>query len=164
MNADDAHLILKIETNNPVELKEFVGTFVGLGNQFEHYYDNEYPQERGNALFYVREVRAGSIIIELVPYLVAASPILGVTMAGVKYANDLAKFVETFGGKIRKYFKRGGRDEGACKGDLSDYLRTVQAVLTTRLGRFHLRFMKTVRSEWLLNLTHARLKKQSTTR
>ena len=138
MNADDAHLILKIEKNNPVELKEFVGTFVGLGNQFEHYYDNEYPQERGNARFYVREVRAGSIIIELVPYLVAASPILGVTMAGVKYANDLAKFVETFGGKIRKYFKRGGRDEGACKGDLSDYLRTVQAVAHDPAGSLSL--------------------------
>lgn len=128
MIADDAHLILKIDTKNPVELTEFVGTFVGFGNQFDSYYNDEHPSERGNARFYVREVRAGSIIVELVPYIAAASPLLGGAMAAVKHANDLTKFIETFGAKVKNYFKRGGRDSRAHKGDLADYLRTVQAV------------------------------------
>src|SRR4051794_18650287 len=118
MIAGDAHLILRIETDQPVELSEFVGTFLGLGNQFERFYDEEHPADRGSARFYVREVRAGSIIAELVPYLAAAVPILGATMAGVKYANDLTKFVETYGEKLKRYFKRGGRDTQAGKSDL----------------------------------------------
>lgn len=128
MTSDDGHLILKIETNQPVELSDFVAAFVGLGSQIEQFYDEAKPEDRGNARIYVREVRAGSIIAELVPYLLGAAPILGATMAGIKHANDLAKFVETFGGKLKKYFKRGGRDAAASKGDLADYLRTVQAV------------------------------------
>jgi hypothetical protein len=46
----------------------------------------------------------------------------------VKHANDLYKFVETYGGKLKRYFKKGGRDPEASKGDLNDYLKTVAAV------------------------------------
>lgn len=122
------HLILKIETQKPIELGDFVGAFVGLGNQFESYYDATHPSERGDVKFYVREVRAGSIIAELVPYIAPAVPILAATAAGIKHANDLHKFVETYGRKLSHYFKRGGRDPKATKGDLSDYLKTVAAV------------------------------------
>lgn len=126
---DDPHLILKIETEAPIELGEFVGAFVGLGNQFARFHDHEHPDEQGDTRFYVREVRAGSIIAELVPYLkYSVVPALGLGMAAVKHANDLHKFVEIFGGKLSRYFRPGGRVEEAGKGELGDYLRTVQAV------------------------------------
>lgn len=123
-----AHLILRIETEKPVELGEFVATFVGLGNQFETFYDGLHPDDRGSVRFYVREVRAGSIIAELVPYAFAASPVLGEVMAVVSYANDLHDFVANFGGRLSRYFKRDGRSPDVNKADLADFLRTVQAV------------------------------------
>ncbi len=139
MISDDTHLILKIETDKPVELNDFVAAFLGLGNQFEQFYDDEHPSERGNVRFYVREVRAGSIIAELVPYLKEGVPAaLLVTMAGIKYANDIAKFVENYSGKLKKYFNRGGREPQANKGDLADYLRTVQAVANDTNGSLSL--------------------------
>ncbi len=129
MDADDTHLILKIDTQAPVELNDFVAAFVGFGSQFERFHDREHPDESGSAGFYVREVRAGSIIAELVPYIGAAAvPILGCVMAGVKHANDLKKFVENYGAIITKYFKRGGRDPKVSKGDLNDFHKTVRAV------------------------------------
>lgn len=128
MTPDDSHIVLKIDTEKPVELHEFVAAFVGLGNQFEQFYGDEYPSEKGEIRFFVREVRAGSIIAELVPHLVNAAPYLAGALVAVKYANDLAKFVETYGGRIKKYFKRGGREPTAGKGDIADFLRTVQAV------------------------------------
>ena len=128
MGETDAHLILKIETKSPIELGEFVATFVGLGNQYERFNDEEHPDEKGTARFFVKEVRAGSIIAEIIVGSAAASPMLGFGMAGIKHANDLAKFVETYGGRLKKYFKRGGRDDASGKGDVADYLRTVQAV------------------------------------
>ncbi len=138
MTSHDAHIVLTIDTKKPVELSDFVATFVGLGNQFERFYDQQHPAERGNARFYVREVRAGSIVAELVPYLVAATPVLGGAMAVVQHGNDLADFVENYGVKLRGYFKRGGRDPGAGKGDLQDYLRTVQAVAHDKKGSLSL--------------------------
>lgn len=129
MAEDNTHLILRIETTTPIELNDFVAAFVGFGNQFERFHDGEYPTEQGNARFYVREVRAGSIIAELVPYVGFTAPVLiGGVLAGVKHANDLAKFVETYGDKIRSYFKKGGREPKASKGELGDWLRTVEAV------------------------------------
>jgi hypothetical protein len=128
-NMDSAsHLILRIETQSPIELADFVGAFVGLGSQFEHFYDGEHPDERGDAKFYVKEVRAGSIIAELVPYVATALPVLAATGTGLKYANDLYKFVETYGSKLSRYFKKGGRDHEATRSDLTDYLKTVAAV------------------------------------
>lgn len=127
--AEDAHLILRIETRTPIELHDFVAAFVGFGSQFERFHDREYPEETTGAGFYVREVRAGSIIAELVPYAgAAAAPVLGGLMAGVKHANDLKKFVENYGASITKYFKRGGREPKATKGDLTDFHKTVRAV------------------------------------
>lgn len=134
----DAHLILKIETDQPIELAEFVGAFVGLGNQFEQFQDEEHPEERGTTRFYVREVRAGSIIAELVPIAAVVAPYLGNVMTAVKYANDLTKFVETIGSKLKPYFYRGGREPKASKGDLGDYLKTVQAIAHDPAGRLSL--------------------------
>lgn len=122
----DPHLLLHIETQSPIELSEFVSLFVGLGNQFEKFIATEHPEEKGDVRFYVREVRAGSIFAELVPYI--GLPLLGGAMAAVKNANDIAKFVETFGGKLKRYFRVNGREDAASKGDLADYLRTVAAI------------------------------------
>jgi hypothetical protein len=115
MTTDDAHLVLKIDTKAPVELNDFVAAFVGFGNQFDRFHDREYPSESHDAGFYVREVRAGSIIAELVPYIGATAPVLGGIMAGVKHANDLKKFVENYGASLKKYFKRGGRESLAMR-------------------------------------------------
>ena len=122
------HLILTIDTREPIELGDFIAAFVGLGNQFERFAGHEHPEAKGDARFYVKEVRAGSIIAELVPYIGPAVPILGMGMAAVKHANDLVKFVENFGGRLKRYFKPNGREEDASKGDLADYLRAVVSV------------------------------------
>jgi hypothetical protein len=128
------HIVLKLETETPVELSSFIALFVGIGNQFERFANGEHPDDRGDARFYVQEVRAGSIIATLVPYfMVAGPPLLGAAMAGVKHANDLAKFVENLG--LKKYFKRGQRDETAKKSDLNDYLKTLTAVATDNDAR-----------------------------
>ena len=128
MDTADAHLILRIETKSPVELNDFVAAFVGFGNQFERFHGEECSTEQGNARFFVREVRAGSIVAELVPYVICAAPVLGGILTAVKHGNDLAKFVENYGGSIRKYFRRGGREQKAGKGEIADWLKTVEAV------------------------------------
>lgn len=138
MTPGDPHLILKIETTNPIELGEFVATFVGLGSQYERFHDAEHPEARGDARFYVREVRAGSIIAELIPYSPIAIPALGAIMAGVKHVNDLVKFVDNVRDKLKQYFKPDGRAPDVSKGDITDFLKTVQAVAHDEQGSLSL--------------------------
>lgn len=134
----DPHLILRIETKQPIELGEFVSTFVGIGSAYERFNDQEHPDGRGDARFYVREVRAGSIIAELVPYAIGATPFLGMGMAGIKHANDLTKFVDTVRDKLKPYFKRNGRAPDTSKGEVADFLKTVQAVAHDEDGNLSL--------------------------
>ncbi len=134
----DPHLILRIETKEPIELGEFVATFVGIGSAYERYHDADNVDGRSDARVYVREVRAGSIIAELVPYALVATPFLGGAMAGVKHVNDLVKFVDTIRDKMKPYFRKNGRNLDATKGELSDFLKTVEAVAHDRDGELSL--------------------------
>jgi len=122
------HLLIRIDTKRPMELSDFVSLFVAVGNEYERFIASEHPEEKGEARFLVQEVRAGSIIAQLVPYLVTAGTILSGAAVVAKNATDIAKFVETYRGKIGTYFKRGGREPEISKGQLADYLKTVAAI------------------------------------
>ncbi|KEO90770.1 hypothetical protein EH31_06955 [Erythrobacter longus] len=68
MGEENPRLVVRIDTKNPIELRDFVGAFIGIGNQFEVQYAREHGVSKGTARFFVHEVREGSIIAELVPY------------------------------------------------------------------------------------------------
>ena len=128
MGENDAHLVLRIDTRSPIELREFVSLFVGLGNKFEQHYAKEHSVARGTAKFYIREIRSGSIIAELVPYFLPASFGLGAGLATIANANELVTFVKNLRSGFKFLSKKGGRLPEASKSDLNDYLRTVEAV------------------------------------
>ena len=128
MAEKDAHLVLKIDTKDPIELREFVSLFVGLGNKFEQHYAREHSVARGTAKFYIREIRSGSIIAELVPYFMPASAGLAAGFAAISKANELVSFVENISKGFKFLRRTNGRLPGASKTDLNDYLRTVEAV------------------------------------
>lgn len=138
MHDGDPHLILTIDTKNPIELGDFVSTFVGLGSQYERFHDGEHPEARGEARFYVREVRAGSIIAELVPYALPGIPALGAVMATIKHANDLVKFVDNVRDKLKPYFSRGGRTPDTSKSEILDFIKTVGALAHDEDGKLSL--------------------------
>lgn len=131
MGEDGAHIRLKLDTNEPIALSDFVGSFVGLGSQFEKFVAREYPELKADAEFFVKDVRDGCIVADLVTM---------VMLGGVAWMNDpgfvntidrvqiLSKFVNDLKGKIGKYFNVGGRESTANKSDLSDWLKTVQSI------------------------------------
>ncbi len=128
MESIKSRLVLTIDTRKPIELREFVGLFVGLGNQFELHYAREHGVVRGTAKFYVQEIRKGSIIAELTPYIVPGGVLAGGALAGIKHANDLISFVKNVRSGISSLTKPKGRLANPTKGELSDYLKTVRSV------------------------------------
>lgn len=126
--SDDPHLILKLDTREPVELGDFVALFTSLGSQFEKFVSEQHPEAKGQARFYVREIRAGSVVAEIVAWVIGGGGMLSGTALAVKNVDTLASFVEKYGGKVRRYFKPGGRVDTASKSDLSDFYKTVAAV------------------------------------
>lgn len=138
MGEDNARLEVTIDTRNPIELREFVGLFVGLGNQFELHYAREHGVAKGTAKFYVREIREGSIIAELVPYILPIGAAGGLALAGIKHANDLVTFAKNIRSGLKLLAKPEGRLPDPTQASLNDYLRTVQSVAHDPHGKLAL--------------------------
>lgn len=89
-----AFLTLKIDSEEPVELRDFVGAFTSLGNEFERYVRETYPDAKTDPRMYVREVRYGCI---------EADMITGFAVAAINHMDQiliLEDFVRRWGGRF----------------------------------------------------------------
>lgn len=130
MGEEGAHIRLKLDNSQPIALSDFVSQFVGVGTQFEKFIAREHPSLKGESEFFVNEVRAGCIEADLVAW-VTGGAILGVVSHAIDVMDKVqifTKFVQDFGGRFSKYFRKGGRADGVSKGDLADFLKTAEAI------------------------------------
>lgn len=131
MGEDGAHIRLKLDTAEPIALSDFVGEFVGIGNQFEKFIAREHPDLKAESEIYIQEVRSGCIEADLVAWIVGAGG--GLTAAAwiidkIDKAQILTKFVNDMRDRLVPYFRKGGRTADATKGDLNDFLKTTKAI------------------------------------
>jgi hypothetical protein len=69
MEAAGAYLELEIDVREPIELSHFVRTFAALGEQYERYLQRVGRLDAASAKIYVKRIREGSIIAELIPVI-----------------------------------------------------------------------------------------------
>jgi hypothetical protein len=130
MGEDGAHVRLKLDTEQPIALGNFVGSFVGVGNQFEKFVAREHPGVKMDGEFFVKEVRAGCIEADLIAVVapVLASGALPGIIDTIDNGQILQKFVADLSGRLSKYFVPGGRDVTATRTDLSDFHKVVGTI------------------------------------
>lgn len=68
-----SQLVLKLSTDEPIELGNFVGAFTSLANEFERFVEADYSGVSANPQIYVREIRSGCVEADLITGLVAVS-------------------------------------------------------------------------------------------
>ncbi|MEO1322267.1 MAG: hypothetical protein AAFV59_04585 [Pseudomonadota bacterium] len=134
MDDDRSYFILTLDTQQPVELADFIGQLTSLGRQFDRYMAMNHPDLASEAKFYVREVRKGSFIVEILPVFLPLVEHIG-------HVNILDQFVSNWTGRIKKYFEKGGRDPTASKSDLNDVLKTTRALARDPKGTVKLDFV-----------------------
>ena len=117
-------LTLKIDTDEPVELADFVGSFTSIGNEFERFIAERYPDHRTSVQFFVREVRTGCIEADLFGGLSV--------LAGVVTQLDqmliLEDFVKRWGSRFTAILDRRREDQPKTKGELKDWSDAVSAI------------------------------------
>lgn len=65
----DVRLIIKIENKRPIELLDLTKSLVSLATQFDSYVDkNADSKENREAKLYIKEIKSGSVILELVEF------------------------------------------------------------------------------------------------
>jgi len=125
------HLLLTLDLREPVELRDFVSVFTSLASEFERFVLARYPDLEGGTEVYVTEVRRGSIVAELMPWVV-------ITGQAVLGAGDsimlIEDFVNRWKGRIGSYFMPGGKVEDADKSSLRDFMGYVAAIANDPAG------------------------------
>jgi hypothetical protein len=88
MKTPETELTIRINNKFPVELLDLTNSFLGFADEFQRYIlENDLEAAAADTRLYVKEIKAGSIIAELI----VLSPQL---IQGVSYANTAISFVK----------------------------------------------------------------------
>jgi len=124
MAIQNAHLTLKLDTNEPIELADFVGSFTSLGNEFERFVKAEFPDHKAEIQFFVREVRSGCIEAHLFAGLPAVAGVVSV----MDQALILENFVRVWGARMRSFIENKKEEQPTTKSELKDFLNATTAI------------------------------------
>lgn len=116
---------MKLDTDDPIELRDFVGAFTAVASEYDRFIRTEKPDADPNATLFVREVRAGSIEADLMPWLAGVA---GTAMIVMENANTVGAFVERYGALLGAYLPNGGRVPDATVTQLRDFSDQVAAI------------------------------------
>lgn len=120
------YIVVTLNLKDAVEISDFAALFAGLGSQFDDFLKHKHPDLEGTAEMYVREVRSGSIIADLVPAI-------GSVIAIMDQAIIVSEFARRVGGRILT-LASGKFLEGARKSDLQHVSETIRAVANDNGG------------------------------
>lgn len=125
------HIILTLDTKEPIELGAFVGAFTSLANEYDRYIRATEPDLAGEADMFVQEIRSGSIIVDLVPYLAYAAPFID----SLEKALILEKFVRTFKERFEALLhNKKTKATPQTRSELNDWADAVKAIATDSRG------------------------------
>ncbi len=148
------YIELTLDLKEPAELYDVVRSFTSLARQFDEYVKAEHPNLDGEAKIYVKDIRHGSIIADLVPFI---QPLI----QNMDSALIIDGFVRRYGGLLMRYV-RGDRFEAAKKSDLDDFMGQVAAIakdpdgsLAISSAEFH-QTQRTTRARVVFNTNDAR--------
>lgn len=131
-----AHLTLKLDTSEPVELGDFVGAFTSIANEFDRYLVAEHRGTKSDPRFFVKEVRSGCIEADLITGITIGA---GLAIQYMDQAMILEDFVGRWGRRISALVKGKPEQEGvASAAELTDFYHATQAIAADPLANHRL--------------------------
>ncbi len=130
MGEHKAHLTLKLDTDEPIELGDFVGAFTSIANEFERFVSESYPAARADPKMFVREVRHGSVEADIVAGIgILAVTGVGVAVQSIDQIMLLEDFVRRWGGRLKALISNEiPKGELESPSQLNDFLKTVRSI------------------------------------
>jgi hypothetical protein len=131
MGENTPHIMLRLSTKEPIELKAFVTAFTSLGHEYERFIRIEHPEMVDQSEIYIKQIREGSIEAELWNYAMLAG---GFAISQMDQLLILEQFVKLYGARLSSFFIQGGRLNGAAKNELADFMGQVTAIANDPQG------------------------------
>lgn len=118
------HLTYTLETKQPVELGDFVSQFVAIGNEFERFVKEQHKDLAGEATFFVKEVRKGSTIVDMIPAISYAAPFL----ASADQVMIVEDFVTRWGKRLLALISDQTKGAPTSQQEFKDFAKAVAAI------------------------------------
>ena len=118
------YISLTLEVDQPIEVGDFVSAFTSVAAEYNRFARQVHPESDKDATLYVTEVRQGSIIAQLIPWL----PLLGGTIEGMSAILTVEDFVNRYGTRLSAYLQPGGRAADVTRAELQDFSEQVAAI------------------------------------
>jgi len=114
---------MTLDVPGAIEVGDFVSAFTSLASEYDRYVNSEIPGAGKDATMYVREVRQGSIVAILAPFLPNVAD-------AMNQAVGVHEFVRIYGGHLRGFLvaNGGGRPVAAKPNELKDFSEQVAAI------------------------------------
>lgn len=115
----DNRLVIEIKNKSPIPLTDLTLSMLSISSQFSRFLDrNGVEFDRNKSPLYVRELRSGSSIIELAPYVIFALPLMQDFNTVCEFTKYLKNSYDFFLGRIDKspieYEKKDLRELSDC--------------------------------------------------
>lgn len=130
MEEANAYFTVTLDFKEPIEISDFVAFFAGLSSQFDLYIAKNHPDLKGTAKLYVREVRHGSIIADIIPLIQNTIGVMDGTLIIITFS---ALFKERI-----KTWINGDFVSDASKSDIKHMGQTIQAVAHDKDGKLRI--------------------------
>lgn len=117
-------LTLTIQNSQPVRLSAFVKAFTSLAHEYSQVVHENNDYESDEAEIYVKEVRSGSIVADLIPIAASALPLVISESERIILAIEV---VEKWRSNLSSLFE-GVIPEGARRTDLKNWADSVESI------------------------------------
>ena len=96
-------LEIRIDNRQPVELTDLTLALLGVAQQFGRFIENETEEQyHGASKLFIKEVRKGSIIVELIAQALPVAPLLWSGGSLLEWANHAKSVIEWLNGKANQ--------------------------------------------------------------
>jgi len=119
---------MKLDTDDPIELGEFVSAFTALASQYDRFIRREKPDADPSATLFVGEIRQGCIEADLVPWIYGAAVGIGESISFSASLVTLSDFVSRYGQSLSFYKDENADNPSDTTAQLADFHDQVAAV------------------------------------
>lgn len=144
MREINSYLTVTLDLSEPVEIGDLAAFYSGLGAQFESFLKQNYPDVRGEAKIFVKEIRSGSIISDIFPNIPDLVGYMDTVLIVTGFASLISKRVRSLA--------HGSHIVGASKSDLQEVGKTIRALSNDTKGALIIASMKYDQGIWHKNI------------
>lgn len=126
MTENDAYLSITLNTTDPIEIRNFARLFVAIDDQFRRHTEDTHPDLKGEVKIYIRELKSGSLIADIVPIIGAAIVYMEAYVVVTGFAKKLKDIIATY--------MDGQKKENASKKDIDNVIDLCKTVAHDKDG------------------------------